>query len=470
MASWKFITLLLICVVLMEGSYGEEYRKVSKTNLDNLISRAGFLGPIIESLTLLDPVNSKRQATGCFKDSNIVPYPLNISVQSSFASNAPTGNNCAFYSFQINETETNALLIRFIVSATVDPLDWVIRVYSPTSFFEAQDTNYNYEFVYSSEESNPSKIVFWYVIQPCALTSSPIWYITVVTTSTSITTVSYTFNFTFIPPDPVYPISSGVNIAPTVPVCRRNPITYYQLQTNSNSQKLFFTSFLSVATYGGINVCTSRGTNVLDVRNTLLSTAPNQNIYLGFDASFVLATNVTYTFNSTLVNWNCKPTDYDIANVCPASNYPTNAWQNSYDSVYIIQYLLTIMQNNGFSTTCYNTLYPILCGLIFPKCDSDQFPIYPCQSDCLAIRSNCSGDFKKFGEYLPINKYGYFDITPPDSCPDVANCFVYYQNFVPDGTVAPGINSTFPPHSYSYRSTLSLFTGLTLLIMSLFFT
>jgi len=274
--------------------------------------------------------------------------------------------------------------------------------------------------------------------------------------------------FSYIPADPVNSIESGVNIAPTVPVCRRNPITYYKIQTDTKPQKLFLTSFLPVASYGGIEACTSRGTDELDVRETLLSTSPNQNLYLGFDSSFVLTTDVTYAFNSTLADWTCKPADTDISNVCPASNYPTNAWQASYDSVYIIEYLLDIMQTNDFTTYCFDALYPVLCGLIFPKCDSNQFPVYPCQSDCLAIRTNCSADFKRFGEYLPINKNGFFDITPSDSCPVVSNCFVYYQNFH-DGTVAPYINTTFLPHNYGSRSTLSLFTGLVSLITFLFF-
>jgi len=119
-------------------------------------------------------------------------------------------------------------------------------------------------------------------------------------------------------------------------------------------------------------------------------------------------------------------------------------------------------------------MVPVLCGLIFPKCNSNNFPIYPCQSDCLAIRTNCSEDFKRFGEYLPVNKNGFFTVAPSETCPEVPDCFVYYANFNPYATVSPGINTTFAPtpastpKSLSLRSTLSLATSIAILVTALF--
>jgi len=360
----------------------------------------------------------------------------------------------------------------------VDPLDWLIRIYSPTAFYQGQDTNYNFALVFDSLDSTNVTTDFWYIIQPCALQYSSLWYIVVTSTSSLLSNVKYSFNFTYIPADTVYPIVSGFNIAPPVNVLHRNPITYYSLQTDSQPQQLTVKSFLQVASYGGINICTSKANTELDLSGTLLSTAPNQTLYVGFDATYVNAPTVTFKFNTTLVDWDCRPPDSDISNVCPTSNYPTNAWQGSFNSVYIIQYLLDIMQANNFTTCCFNAMVPILCGLVFPKCNSNNFPVFPCQSDCYAIRSNCSEDFKRFGEVLPVNKNGFFDLAPSETCPVVSECFVYYENFDPYGTVSPNITTLAPspthspaptPANLSLRSTLSLAASIALLVTALFF-
>jgi len=95
----------------------------------------------------------------------------------------------------------------------------------------------------------------------------------------------------------------------------------------------------------------------------------------------------SYTLNISVENVVCKKIS---SSVCPEVNYPTYPNDASSESCYESQLEYYKTNTSEYSPKeCVTAALRLQCYLTYPKCDENNFPVYPCLDYCNLLWPDC---------------------------------------------------------------------------------
>jgi len=130
---------------------------------------------------------------------------------------------------------------------------------------------------------------------------------------------------------------------------------------------------------------------------SIVATGPNIPMYFSFDPGYSSTTGDSFTATVTTAPIQCE--DPQGLRTCKQYvHWPTSTY-NAGDVEQAENVIVFVVALFGAANeaSCLDTFVNILCASVFPKCDSNNFPIPPCAHDCEILAEDCKETFSQPG-------------------------------------------------------------------------
>jgi len=282
-----------------------------------------------------------------------------------------SGTGCSTYYFDVPSVGTDDLMI-YVSNPNLNQFD--IYIYRSEGY-SGNNPTADYNFQGTGNQT--------FLIPNCLVSSISKWYINV----GSAANVNGTMSFSLVTGTPIPQSSNEISGTLTLP----NRWFYGQFNPTgaSTGVQVSFSISTTLDTYTSfyVNLGTCPTQAQTTSYNPYLNTeAPNEPIYFAIFSGFFIS---PIDFNVSIITepTQCK-TPQGMKICSQYVDWQSTVWNSTIVSQQesLIEFVLLVEKPQG---SCINVFTEFLCIELFPKCNSNGFPLLPCSSDCTTFEKNC---------------------------------------------------------------------------------